>query len=239
MSGTLLLQSGEPMAGGMVFLFNTAKSPLLAPGNYLLSPEIIADINPEGRFSVRLPPGEYHLQAIKRIAGYNAGPPGEGDYFFTSRTAAGGLKVYEVTAGGETDIGVLAEGVPYRKVTVTEDTTGIAGTILNKQDVEIKKLSSETQNLENVILDRDSVINDLFTTFNEVETNLSYIKQKRNQVETPLNYTDHRSTARNSDNRFPHNHKIHLRGRNPRVIATQNNSWPPGNFHIPCIKKDT
>jgi|WetSurMetagenome_2_1015567.scaffolds.fasta_scaffold11725_3 hypothetical protein len=55
--------------------------------------------------------------------------------------------------------------------------------IVNRKEARIDQLSSQTQNLGEVIAKRDSILNDLFTTFSEIESSLTYIKQKRGQLE--------------------------------------------------------
>jgi uncharacterized protein (DUF3084 family) len=58
--------------------------------------------------------------------------------------------------------------------------------IVSQKDQEIKSLDSQKQNLGQEIAKRDSVLNDLFGTFNEIESSLTYIKQKRGQLELKL-----------------------------------------------------
>lgn len=55
--------------------------------------------------------------------------------------------------------------------------------VVNKKEAQIKRLNSDTQNMENIVEGRDSLLNELFASFNEIENNLTYIKQKRNQLE--------------------------------------------------------
>lgn len=59
----------------------------------------------------------------------------------------------------------------------------ISTLIVNRKEAEIRLLNSQTQNLGVVVAERDSVLNDLFTTFSEIESSLNFIKQKRDQLE--------------------------------------------------------
>jgi predicted nucleic acid-binding Zn-ribbon protein len=61
---------------------------------------------------------------------------------------------------------------------------GIVGGVYvyNQKVAEIQTLSMEKSNLHQMIQQKDSVVNDMENTFNEIETNLKFIKEKRNQV---------------------------------------------------------
>lgn len=54
--------------------------------------------------------------------------------------------------------------------------------IIQKKDVQIKQLNSETLNLGNSIVERDSMLNDLFSSLNDIESTLTSIRQKREQL---------------------------------------------------------
>lgn len=61
---------------------------------------------------------------------------------------------------------------------------GIVGgvSIYNQKDAEIKTLTMEKNSLNQVIQKKDSVVNDMEGTFNEIESNLKFIKEKRNKI---------------------------------------------------------
>lgn len=54
--------------------------------------------------------------------------------------------------------------------------------LISEKTVKIKNLSSENLVLNELVEKRDSVVNDMVTTFNEIEDNLELIRQKRNQL---------------------------------------------------------
>jgi len=54
--------------------------------------------------------------------------------------------------------------------------------IFSQKDAEIKTLTMEKNGLNQVIQQKDSVVNDMEGTFNEIESNLKFIKEKRNQI---------------------------------------------------------
>lgn len=54
--------------------------------------------------------------------------------------------------------------------------------INNKKQSEIDMLTSEKSDLNMMLVQKDSLINDVENTFNEIESKLSFIKEKRNQI---------------------------------------------------------
>jgi predicted nucleic acid-binding Zn-ribbon protein len=61
---------------------------------------------------------------------------------------------------------------------------GISGGVYvyNQKEAEIKTLMVEKNNANQIIQKKDSVVNDMENTFNEIETNLKFIKEKRNKI---------------------------------------------------------
>lgn len=59
----------------------------------------------------------------------------------------------------------------------------IGGIIMvNKGKLEISQLSSEKTGLEEVLFERDSMVNDLISTLDTIESNLTFINEKRSQL---------------------------------------------------------
>lgn len=58
-----------------------------------------------------------------------------------------------------------------------------AALVINRKESEIRKLNSQTTTLNRVVVERDSVLNDLFTTFNDIESSLDFIKQRSGRIE--------------------------------------------------------
>ena len=54
--------------------------------------------------------------------------------------------------------------------------------VYNQKEAEISALVVEKTNANHMIQKKDSVVNDMENTFNEIEANLKFIKEKRNQV---------------------------------------------------------
>jgi chromosome segregation ATPase len=60
----------------------------------------------------------------------------------------------------------------------------VIGTVViyNQKQAEVETLASKNTDLNELIEDRDSVVNELVTAFNEIENNLKFIKEKRKQL---------------------------------------------------------
>lgn len=54
--------------------------------------------------------------------------------------------------------------------------------VYTKKQTEIKDLLAEQANLTEMIQEKDSVVNDLMSTFDEIENNLKFIREKRSQL---------------------------------------------------------
>src|SRR5690349_11201578 len=96
-SAQLMMKAGAPMTIGIVFIFNIETGPPPSTEKYWRVPDYFAPIDNNGRFSIRLKPGNYYMGAIQRKSGKNSGgPPQEGDYMFKSRHENGAQKIYTV-----------------------------------------------------------------------------------------------------------------------------------------------
>jgi hypothetical protein len=130
--GKLMTQDGKPMSGGSVFFFNDATGPPPSQEKYWRIPDALALIDEEGRFSMELPPGKYYMGAMKRISSEkNIGPPEEGDYFLKGQGSKGKPKAYIVKKGEITDVGTIAEAVPFKREVVRygDGITSIEGVV--------------------------------------------------------------------------------------------------------------
>lgn len=132
-AGRLMLNSGKPMANGQVFFFRADSDVPPVLGKYWRVPDAAADIDGEGRFTLRLGEGTYYIGAVKRMSGEKYGPPLEGDYFLPSHDAHGKYQVYTVTKGALTNIGTIEGVAPYKSdgAGFNGEVTAVEGTILD------------------------------------------------------------------------------------------------------------
>ena len=130
-TGKMMIKNGGPLANGVVFFFNEASGPPPSPEKYWRVPDEIAGTDGEGNFKALLVEGKYYLGASKRTTGQEVGPPQEGDYFLPVMEEKGIPKTYRVDKGKVTDIGTIAEAVPFTKATIKTQNgiTSIEGTI--------------------------------------------------------------------------------------------------------------
>ena len=131
-SGQIMIRSGVPMAGGMVYFFNDTAGPPPSISKYWRVPSESASIDSNGRFSAELDEGYYYMGAIKRISGGPLGPPQDGDYYFLSQDEKGKPKLHSVKKGETTDIGIVSEVRPFRNSMLAKrGVTAIEGTVLD------------------------------------------------------------------------------------------------------------
>lgn len=139
LKGTWKTPSHGPMAGGQVLLFNAATGPPPSSSKYLRLPDAGASIDSEGKFTVRVPAGEYYLIMRKRLDQNVAGPPREGDLQYYARHKDGNAIVYKVAAGQVLDVGTITLAEPFKKkhAVSMDGLTGIAGTVTDEQGLPV------------------------------------------------------------------------------------------------------
>lgn len=57
--------------------------------------------------------------------------------------------------------------------------------VISQKNAQIESLSAENTNLDQTIMNKDSVVNDLASSFDEIENSLKFIQEKRNQLAIP------------------------------------------------------
>jgi hypothetical protein len=133
MTGRFTLNNGEPLSDGKVYFFRVGSGPPPSQSSYWRTPDEIAPMDREGTFTAGLPEGSYYIAATKKQTRDLIGPPVEGDYVYpySRKELTVDRQVYTVKRGETTDIGTIADAVPFRKkaVAAREGTTAIAGTI--------------------------------------------------------------------------------------------------------------
>lgn len=114
-TGTLMVKNGGPVVNAAVLFFNTTIGPPPRPDKYWRVADVKTGSDANGKFRENLAPGTYYIGVIKHASGKWVGPPEEGELFLPSPDAEGVYKQYTVKAGEVTDIGALAEVVPFRR----------------------------------------------------------------------------------------------------------------------------
>ena len=139
LKGTWKTPSHGPMTGGQVLLFNAATGPPPSSGKYLRLPDAGTSVDSEGKFSVKVPAGEYYLVMRKRVGQNTAGPPQEGDLQYYARHKDGNAIAYKVTTGQAVDVGTVTLAEPFKKknVVIMDGLTGIAGTVTDDQGLPV------------------------------------------------------------------------------------------------------
>ncbi len=134
-SGKISGKNGESLSGGKVLLFRVDSGPAPSQMSYWRIPDEIVDISGGGYFMAKVAEGRYYLAAIKRASNESIGPPREGDMIYphSRKELKSEQENHVVNKGQNTDIGVIAEAVPYKKQTVASDLkiSAIEGTIVD------------------------------------------------------------------------------------------------------------
>jgi hypothetical protein len=134
-SGQLLTTGGEPLAGGMVYFFDTTVGPPPAHEKYWRVPDFMKRLDNEGRFTIALPDGQYYMGGTWKPAGKPIGPPRDGDYFFISADDKGMPLTYNVRSNAPINLGKIARAVPFKSSTASygKGITAIEGTVLDDE----------------------------------------------------------------------------------------------------------
>lgn len=112
-SGILALKDGRPLQGGQMYLFNKASGPPPIMERYWRIPDLIYELDENGRFDLELSAGTYYLAYVKHFDPNDVGPPKKGEIILLSRDAKGEPAGYSLAPGEMRDIGKLAEAVPF------------------------------------------------------------------------------------------------------------------------------
>jgi len=133
-NGQLLTTGGEPLAGGMVYFFNTTIGPPPNHEKYWRVPDVKKRLDNEGRFSIVLPEGKYYISATKKFTGKEIGPPREGDYYFISTDENGIPVAYSVKNNEQINLGKIAGALPFKSDTANfgKGISAIEGVVLDK-----------------------------------------------------------------------------------------------------------
>jgi hypothetical protein len=138
-SGKAQLPSGEPMSGALVYVFGEQKT--VTEQVRARVPTFKAwQLDNDGRFTVKVPAGEYTLAIIKRRSGEKIwGPPESGDmYYFHKNDADQGMAKISVRSGETSDLGVLTAEVEEPILPETDFIAEIKGTLRDKDGQPVK-----------------------------------------------------------------------------------------------------
>lgn len=81
-SGQVMIDSKKPMSKGVVLLFDRNFGPPPSVGRYWRVPDLITQLDREGKFSLEVQPGTYYLQFSQKNPNSEIGPANEKEYFY-------------------------------------------------------------------------------------------------------------------------------------------------------------
>ena len=121
------------MAGGTVGIFAKKSGPPPSPQQYLRLPNHVADLDQEGRFSIKIPVGEFYIGAmLSHPDKFVDGPPQEGDFILTIKDKDNNPKLFSVQENSYIDLGSIKGGISFLPEEGQMIHTAIRGTIFNE-----------------------------------------------------------------------------------------------------------
>lgn len=134
MTGTFLIKDGQPMSGGLFYVYNLATGPAPSPDKYWRVPDHAKALDDDGSFSIELPDGVYCVAAVQRLQGtLRVGPPEDGDFFLLSLDDKGESKKYQVKRGERLDVGTIRGARQIKTPFLVAGTTAIEGSIQDEE----------------------------------------------------------------------------------------------------------
>jgi len=133
--GQFMLTDKKPLANGRLFLYNKDMGPP-SSDRYSRVPDNITHLDNNGKFQFELEPGVYYLSAINVTADAPMGPPADGEPVYFKMDANGAIEPFVVTAGKDTDVGIISTSAPYRRTMAGSDkvATLVEGIIIDADD---------------------------------------------------------------------------------------------------------
>jgi len=104
-SGRIMVDGREPLAGGRVSFFAEKIGPPSNYGNLRRIPEVVSFVNEDGTFSLQVPPGRYYMGAMSRDMSKGPGPPRPGERTFSAMDSNNNLLIIDIKEKMETKLG--------------------------------------------------------------------------------------------------------------------------------------
>ncbi len=111
-SGTVVDDSNRIISPGFVALFKSDKYEPHDYGSTRRSPEMIAFLRDDGKFSAPVAPGNYYLGVIPRRLGQRPGPPKKGEKRLSAFTPDGKYRIFHIRKGESVDVGRVTVKAP-------------------------------------------------------------------------------------------------------------------------------
>ncbi len=129
--GQFKLANHASNLGGIVMLYKKNAVFSFDPERYRSMPDHVSFFDKKGRLNmnkVRVPSGEYYLEAAVRIKVDAVGPPGENDYFYVHRDN-GKPSVISIEPNNTFDLGIITQFIPFKSMFDKDKLIGCKGII--------------------------------------------------------------------------------------------------------------
>ena len=122
---------GHPAPYALISFFNKKRGlPPLEKGLRRV-PEFLSRTDVDGKFTIKVPAGEYYTGVLLRDPGAVAGPPRQGEQYYFVKGEDGELGLLTIKEQEETDIGKL-NAEYYKSFVSTEDSFVVEGVVRDK-----------------------------------------------------------------------------------------------------------
>jgi hypothetical protein len=120
-TGQVVIKGKKPLAEGKVFIFDDSLGPPPSREKYWRVPDIIGELDQDGKFFFGIPEGKYYLIAIDKnsIKGFN--PPEADGWFYYEADSKGEPKKITVNGGTTTNLDVISTAFPFSRSMVRSD----------------------------------------------------------------------------------------------------------------------
>jgi hypothetical protein len=129
-----------PLANGRLFIYNKAMGPPSAD-RYVRVPDMLAELNKDGKFELQLPAGTYYLSAVNAPDGMPMGPPPEGEPVYFKMNAKKEILPFTVFTDKRTDAGIISSSLPHKRGYTGKfdsNATMIEGTVIDENGAPVE-----------------------------------------------------------------------------------------------------
>jgi hypothetical protein len=108
LSGKVMVKENQPMANGMVLLYNPYLGPPPHPYKYWRIPDMIFSTEQNGSFLIDLPAGTYYMMIAQKSPDSEIGPPGTDEFLYFHSDKKGNAVLLKIEPGKKLELGTLS-----------------------------------------------------------------------------------------------------------------------------------
>lgn len=120
-AGQVVIKGKTPLAEGTILLFDDSFGPPPSREKYWRVPDIIGEMDQDGKFYFGIPEGKYYLIAIDKNSIKGFSPPVVDTWFYYEADSKGEPKKITVNGGTRTNLAVISTAFPFSRKMVRSD----------------------------------------------------------------------------------------------------------------------